>query len=175
MTDLPVRDIARALVLDPEDRLLLIAYEAARDVDPARPGLRQVWVLPGGGVEPGETHDEALTRELGEEIGVTDITIGPWVGRCEGPFLLFRKPRFARERYAVVRLADGRIDTARLAESEDNPVLDVRWWSLPDLDTTTDVIEPRGLAGLMRRIVSGERLAPPVVLYWGGAAASTRS
>ena len=70
MTDLPVRDIARALVLDPENRLLLIAYEAARDVDPARPGLRQVWVLPGGGVEPGETHDEALKRELEEEIGV---------------------------------------------------------------------------------------------------------
>jgi hypothetical protein len=54
-------------------------------------------------------------------------------------------------------------------------VLDVRWWSLPDLDTTTDVIAPRGIAGLMCRIVSGERLAPPVVLYWGGAAASTRS
>lgn len=87
MTDLPVRDIARALVLDPENRLLLIAYEAARDADPAQPGVRQVWVLPGGGVEPGETHEEALKRELEEEIGVTDITIGPWVGRCEGPFL----------------------------------------------------------------------------------------
>ena len=50
-------------------------------------------------------------------------------------------------------------------------MLGVRWWSLPDLDTTTDVIEPRGLAGLVRRIVSGESLALPVVLHWGAAAA----
>jgi 8-oxo-dGTP pyrophosphatase MutT (NUDIX family) len=56
MTDLPVRDTARALVLDPQDRLLLIQYEAVRDVDPARPGLRAFWFTPGGGLEPGETH-----------------------------------------------------------------------------------------------------------------------
>ena len=30
MSDLPLRSIARALVFDPRDRLLLIAYEATR-------------------------------------------------------------------------------------------------------------------------------------------------
>ena len=35
--NLPVRDIARALVFDPDDRLLLIAYEAVRPIDPAAP------------------------------------------------------------------------------------------------------------------------------------------
>jgi 8-oxo-dGTP pyrophosphatase MutT (NUDIX family) len=170
MTDLPVRDIARALVFDPRDRLLLIAYEAVRDVDPARPGLRQFWFLPGGGVEEGETHEEALRRELGEEIGVTHVAPGPWIATCEGPFWLFRKPRFARERYGTVRLPDDRIDTARLAETEDNPVLDVRWWPIPDLKATGDVVEPQGLARLAERIVHGDEPKEPVTLSWSRGA-----
>jgi 8-oxo-dGTP pyrophosphatase MutT (NUDIX family) len=170
MSDLPVRDIARALVFDPQDRLLLIAYEAVRDVDAARPGLRRFWFLPGGGVESGETHEQALRRELEEEIGATEVSLGPWVGRCEGPFLLFRKPRFARERYAVVRLPDDRIDTARLAETEDNPVLDVRWWPLADLKATSEVVEPSGLAALAERIARGDPVTEPAALSWSAAA-----
>jgi ADP-ribose pyrophosphatase YjhB (NUDIX family) len=170
MSDLPVRDIARALVFDPEDRLLLIAYEAVRDVDPARPGLKRFWFPPGGGVETGETHEGALRRELEEEIGVTDVTVGPWIATCEGPFLLFRKPRFARERYAAVRLPDDHIDTARLAETEDNPILDVRWWLLADLKATRDVVEPQGLALLAERVVRGDPPKEPLVLSWSRGA-----
>ena len=161
---LPVRDTARALVLDPEDRLLLIAYEAVMDVDPLRPGLRRFWFTPGGGLEPGESHEEALRRELEEEIGVSDAPLGPFVARRETPFLLFRQQRFVRERYSVVRLPSPSIDTARLAETEDNPVLDVRWWPLADLQGTTEVIEPRGFSDLTARILSGEVPHMPVLL-----------
>jgi 8-oxo-dGTP pyrophosphatase MutT (NUDIX family) len=164
VTELPVRDTARALVLDPEDRLLLIAYEAVMDVDPLRPGLRRFWFTPGGGLDPGETHEEALRRELEEEIGVSDAPLGAFVARRETPFLLFRQQRFVRERYYLVRLPSSAIDTVRLAETEDNPVLDVRWWPVPDLLATTEVIEPRGFGELTDRIVSGDVPRVPVVL-----------
>lgn len=171
MTDYPLRTIARALVFDPRDRLLLIAYEAQRPIDPARPEERLFWFMPGGGIDPGETPEEALRRELFEEIGVTDVTLGPWVAGCEGPFTLFEKPRHARETYAVVRLPSDRIDTSCLAETENNPVLDVRWWTLDDLEATTDLVEPQGLAELARRIVIGSVPETPVTLAWSPAAA----
>lgn len=165
-TDLPIRDIARALVFDPAGRLLLIEYEAVRPIDPARPDARGFWFMPGGGLEPGETHEDACRRELSEEIGVTDIGLGPLVAVCDGPFHLFRKPRFARERYFVVRLPDDRIDTSRLAETEDNPVLGTRWWCLDALAESAERIEPAGLPKLAQRIVSGDVPATPTRLNW---------
>lgn len=166
---IPFRDVARALVFDPQDRLLLIAYEALKPIDPANPQARTFWFMPGGGLEPGETHVEACSRELSEEIGVFDATIGPEVGRCDGPFHLFPTPRHARERYFLVRRPDDRVDTSRLAETEANPILGTRWWTLAELENSSDRIEPAGLSGLVRRIVSGDVPEVPVVLSWHGA------
>jgi 8-oxo-dGTP pyrophosphatase MutT (NUDIX family) len=161
---LPTRDTARALVFDPANRLLLIQYEAVRDVDPARPGLRAFWFTPGGGMEEGETPEAALQRELDEEIGVADAPLGPWIARREAAFTLFRQARFVRERYAVVRLPSAAIDTARLAETEDNPVLDVRWWDLEALSVSDAVVEPESLVTLARRVAAGDLPRDPVVL-----------
>lgn len=168
-TDPPHRDVARALVFDPDDRLLLIEYEALRPFDPVDPDRRGFWFMPGGGLEPGETAVAACARELAEEIGVADAEIGPLVATCDGPFHLFPTPRFAHERYYVVRLPDSSIDTSRLAETESSPVRGVRWWNQADLAATSERVEPRGLAALARRIVAGDIPVVPVALAWHGA------
>ena len=36
--------------------------------------------FPGGGVEPGESHADALRREFREECGLVDVMVGPGVG-----------------------------------------------------------------------------------------------
>jgi 8-oxo-dGTP diphosphatase len=61
-----------ALVHDAAGRLLLIQ----RGHDPHRGR----WTLPGGRVEPGETREAAVVREVREETGL-DVHVGAVVGR----------------------------------------------------------------------------------------------
>ena len=168
MTDpktLPIRHVARGIVLDPDDRILLIAYASVHATGPDGAPLT-FWFMPGGGLEPGEDHVTACRRELGEEIGRADAEIGRHVASCDGPFHLFRHARDARERYFLVRLPDDRVDTSLLAETEDNPVLGTRWWSIPDLLATRERVEPAGLARLAAEITAGTVPATPAVLHW---------
>lgn len=44
------------------------------------------WALPGGRLDPGEMSDEALVRELGEEIGVTGVRVRRLVWVVENRF-----------------------------------------------------------------------------------------
>jgi ADP-ribose pyrophosphatase YjhB (NUDIX family) len=65
---LPVRRAARVILLDPDDRVLLMRY------DQPPPNGRH-WATPGGGAEDGEDYRAAALRELAEETGWTDIVL----------------------------------------------------------------------------------------------------
>lgn len=65
-------DVAAGLILTPDGELLL----AKRPGDKLWSGW---WELPGGKIEPGEAPEQALVRELNEELGIEVTHSTPWV------------------------------------------------------------------------------------------------
>ena len=66
------RPTARVLLIDGRDRVLLFEMHTADG--------RVFWCPPGGGLEAGESHEQAALRELTEETGWRDPMIGPLIG-----------------------------------------------------------------------------------------------
>ena len=68
-----VRPTARVILLDPRDRVMLI--RATVTVGPDQ-GLESFWHMPGGLIEPGETGEQAASRECAEETGIRGVSVG---------------------------------------------------------------------------------------------------
>ena len=142
----PVDRVAvRALVLDADGRTLLVQYR--------RPvGDESWWGTPGGGVDPGETDEQALARELREEIGLDEPELGPVVYEHVGEFPWERKLfRQVNRTYLVrVREHEPRATIDLSAEG----VVDVRWWSLAELEASDAQFAPPDLVERVRNLMS---------------------
>jgi len=64
-------DVAVGVLIDPKGRFLITSR-------PAGKVYADHWEFPGGKVEPGETVESALRRELHEELGITIAGAQPW-------------------------------------------------------------------------------------------------
>lgn len=122
----PHQRVAAYAVVVAQDRLLLTQLAP-------RTGAAGRWNLPGGGIDPGETPERAVVREVAEETGqvvdsvrLVDVMTQHWVGRSQRGL----------EDYHAVRL----LHTARCAQPT-RPVVhdvggstsDARWVPLEDL------------------------------------------
>jgi 8-oxo-dGTP pyrophosphatase MutT (NUDIX family) len=127
------REAARVLLLDTADRVLLIAH---------LPGDgRTVWTAPGGGLDPGETHEQAAARELREEVGL-DAPLGPWVWSRTATFAFRGIWLRQTERWFLVRTTQ--LDAATIP-LDDLATAGARWWERDELAATDAVLAPRAL------------------------------
>jgi 8-oxo-dGTP diphosphatase len=155
MTDpavgLRIRQAVRALVVDPDQRVLLVRFEFPTATR---------WALPGGGLEPGETHLDALRRELEEEVGLVDAVVGPqiWHRLHIVPFI---NGEFdgQRERIYLVR-CDAFVPEPRLSWEQMNAefVFELRWWTLSEIDASEAYFVPKELHRLLTTLL---RDGPP--------------
>ncbi|WP_371810915.1 NUDIX hydrolase [Frigoribacterium sp. CFBP 13707] len=152
MTERIVRPTSRLLVLDEHDRLLLMMTKAPDTSGAAR------WITPGGGVDPGESHEEAAVRELHEETGQVVAEVGPVV-RVDD----FEVPWDAADHthghaeFFVVRLPHFEVVDDDWTDDERVDILESRWFSLDELESTTDPVEPVDLAVTVADVLRGGR------------------
>ncbi|MCX4528379.1 MULTISPECIES: NUDIX hydrolase [unclassified Streptomyces] len=155
------RRVSRVILLDPEDRILLL--HGFEPDDPAD----SWWFTPGGGLEGAETREEAALRELAEETGITDVELGPvlWHRYCSFPFDGRRWEQ--DEWYFLARTGTVRAETGLgggLTELERRSVTGARWWTSEELLAAHETVYPTRLAGLLRTLLDDGPPAVPVVL-----------
>jgi ADP-ribose pyrophosphatase YjhB (NUDIX family) len=147
---LPVRQAGRVILLDPDNRVLLMRY------DDGLPNGRH-WTTPGGGLNDGEDYAAAAARELAEETGWTDITLLREI--FERSLTMEYAGRVVRqhERHFLARTdRPGRPlgDVAQMHAADG--IAAWRWWTLAELDSTAEVIWPAELASLIRSVLGAE-------------------
>jgi 8-oxo-dGTP diphosphatase len=169
---LPWREAVRAVVVDPERRVLLVHFDFVADDIP-----NGFWACPGGGKNPGESDAEALRRELREEVGLEIDDTGPpiWDKNYTWPAGAFSGQH---DVFYLVR-ADpftpaGSLDAAALKSEH---VDDIRWWTWEELEATSrtyadgdlgapglTVFSPRSLVALLRELFGRGAPRTPIIL-----------
>ncbi|HSL64672.1 MAG TPA: NUDIX domain-containing protein [Gaiellaceae bacterium] len=150
-----IRRAARALVVDPADRVLLVEFRFPHG---------GFWATPGGGVDPGESDERTLRRELAEELGLESFELGPpvwerlhewdvpgvrWDGQRERCYLV-RVPAFEpAPRFTAEQLAS-------------EFVHDFRWWTLDELRAAQVPLSPARLPELVAQVLADGPPAQPL-------------
>lgn len=157
MTQPRARPTVRLLLISPQGRLLLMRF-----TDPPNGGGG--WCTIGGGVDEGETLEEALWRELREETGLAEMTLGPKVWFREHDLIVEGEPRRMQEHYFIAEAPHEEIVDHHWTELERQMVLTMRWWAPDDIAASDEVFFPAGLATHLQAVLAGELPETPIIL-----------
>ena len=146
-----LRLAVRAIVLDPAERILLVHFRLPRG---------SWWSTPGGGIDEGESPEQAIARELDEEAGLVDFELGPWVWTRTHVFPFENGLWDGQvERYMLVRThafePAPRFTPEELAAEY---VAEIRWWTAAELAASDERFAPRRLPALLAALL---RDGPP--------------
>ncbi|RYD27931.1 MAG: NUDIX domain-containing protein [Verrucomicrobiaceae bacterium] len=138
------------MLMDGMDRVLF-----CRGVEPATGAV--FWVIPGGGLDDGETFEEAARREVLEETGL-EVEVGPCVWYRRHQHVWAGKNADQYERFHIARVPfPSEVNGARV----DSYVTEMRWWTLDEMRAAEEetVFVPRRTVALLTDLLEGR---------WGG-------
>jgi 8-oxo-dGTP pyrophosphatase MutT (NUDIX family) len=150
------RNAAR-VVLVADGRVLL-----QHGFDPGRSEAGTWWITPGGGVNEGESVEEAAVREVLEETGLhlSPAQLGP-VMATRVAYFDFDGRRFRQsESFFAVHVETFTPEHHGWDEVEQRALLDHRWWSVAELRATDETVYPSELADVVQAVIDGTLSGP---------------
>jgi len=155
------RNSSRAVMLNTKNEIFLIRYFFDYFKD-----KNTVWLTPGGGLEDGETYEEALKREVFEETGV----------RLDGKYryLFFRDRIYTlsdgekvlgHEQYYLVRIGKEAFSFENWTKSEQKRMSDPKWWSKREISESGDEFFSDDIIDIMDKITEDRLPDYPVEIY----------
>lgn len=143
------RPSARLLVVDAKGRLLLFRFVYGKG---ALTG-RVFWATPGGGLDPGESFEQAACREAFEELGLRVEDPGPQVARRQVRLTLpDGQLADADERFYLLRVDALAVSQRHWTELEREVMVAHRWWTAAELRATHEQVFPGNLAEILADI-----------------------
>jgi 8-oxo-dGTP pyrophosphatase MutT (NUDIX family) len=134
------------LIIEPAGRVLLFRFVFKKG---ALAG-QDYWATPGGGVEEGETFEQAAIRELREETGIRVESVGPQVAQREFVLQLSDGEQVvADERFFRVEAKEATLSRDEWTADEVEVMVAHRWWSRAELSQTSETVWPENLIEML--------------------------
>ena len=153
-----IRRAARLVLLDPQNRVLLINIEDDQVREsPSIQKKHPFWITPGGGIKGGESEHAALVRELFEETGKTeqDVEIGNCLWRGEHVLNWGGTLTRCFESFFLARAQNADVSLANMEKEERLVYRTHKWWTLEELRNSREIFLPKGFVTLLKDVLNG--------------------
>ena len=141
-----IRKSSRLLVINENHQILLFQFTHTND---ALAG-QSYWATVGGGLEEGETFEQAACRELYEELGVVRQNVGNHVATRNFEMMLpSAEVVISEERLFIVSIKNEEVNTANWSEHEKLVISKSRWWTFDELSQTEEIVYPNNIPNIL--------------------------
>ena len=147
-----IRKSSRALLLNKRNQLFLFRYTFDFFAE-----KESIWITPGGGLDDGESFEDALKRELFEELGIRLSELAPYV--------FYRTPLYelkngeavrSEERFYLVNCDDETFSYDGWSESETKRMTVGKWWSIEEIKKSEEKFFSEDIIGILERLSKGD-------------------